>query len=139
VQHKLENGEIEYINEDTGEKKSLEELTPIYKKVPVIVQGVIPTLQSALRILKSDKGGFIAAKDYILADERTKETMEHALFSLLLAGLFTLFFNFALDPTYRNVKKEYKNISFGEKVLMECIFRPIKPAADSLFGPINVI
>lgn len=139
VQHKLENGEVEYINEDTGEKKSIEELTPILKKVPVITQGVISTFQSALKILRSDKGGFIAAKDYILADERTKETMEHALFSLLLAGLFALFFKFALDPTYKEVKKEYKNMSFGEKVLMESIFRPIKPAADSLFGPINVI
>jgi hypothetical protein len=30
-------------------------------------------------------------------------------------------------------------MSFGEKVFMESIFRPIKPATDSLFGPINII
>ena len=139
VQHTLENGEVEYVNEDTGEKKSIEELTPILKKVPVIAQGVIATLTSALKILRSDKGGFIAAKDYILADQKTKETMEHAFFSLLLAGLFFFFFKLALDPAYKEVKKEYKEMAFGEKVFMESIFRPIKPAVDSLFGPINVI
>jgi len=65
--------------------------------------------------------------------------MEHAFFSLLLAGLFFFFFKLALDPAYKEVKKEYKEMAFGEKVFMESIFRPIKPAVDSLFGPINVI
>ena len=140
TQHKLEDGTVEYINENTGEKISGEDLTPLLKKVPIITQGIIPTIKSALRILRnSDNDGLKLAWEYITADERTKTTMEHGLYSSLLAGLFFLLFKLALDPMYKDEKKKYKDQSLVANIMCELAFRPLKPATDSLYGPINII
>lgn len=137
TQHILEDGTIEYINDNTGERISGENLTPVLKKVPIIAQGVLSTLSSALKVLKND--GQNEAKKYILADEKTKESMEHALYSLLLAMLFAMLFKFALDPAYKNEKKKYKDQAFLTNLITELAYRPLKPATDSLYGPINII
>lgn len=140
TQHKLEDGTFEYINEDTGEKVSDENLIPVLRKVPIITQGVIYTLKGALKILQNTENNrWKVAYDYIMADDRTKTTMEHAFYSMLLAALFFLLFKLALDPMYKDEKKKYKDQSLVANIMTELAFRPLKPATDSLYGPINII
>ena len=140
TQHKLENGNLEYINDNTGEKISEDKLIPVLKKVPIITQGVLYTLKSALKIFENTEDGkWKAAYNYIMADDRTKTTMEHALYSMILAGLFALLFKLALDPMYKDEKKKYKDQSLVANLMTELTFRPLKPATDSLYGPINII
>ncbi len=140
TQHKLEDGTFEYVNEDNGEKAQEKDLIPVLKKVPIITQGIIPTLKSAAKIFKnSDNDGLKLAWEYIMADERTKTTMEQGMYSLLLAGLFALLFRLALDPAYKEEKKKYKDQSLIANVMTELAYRPLKPATDSLYGPINII
>jgi hypothetical protein len=45
----------------------------------------------------------------------------------------------ALDPAYKEEKKKYKDQTFAANVMSELAFRPLKPATDSLYGPINII
>lgn len=133
----LENGTKQYINEDSGETKEFSELNPVLKHVPVPVQGIIYTLQSAAKVLKND--GTDAAIKYITEDPNTLNSMKQLLITGALAALFSLLFKFILDPAYEETKKGFKDMEQINILLTELAYRPLKPATDSLYGIYNVI
>ena len=133
----LENGEKQYINEDSGETKDISELNPVLKHVPVPVQGVIYTLQGAAQVLKND--GLDAAIKYITDDPNTWNSIKQLLITALLAAFFGMLFKFVLDPAYQETKKSYKDMDGINILLTEMAYRPLKPATDSLYGIYNVI
>ena len=122
-----ENGQI--TKENTG--------VPCLKHVPVIVQGVIPTLQDAVRIMH--KKGFTAAYQYIMEDENTKTSIAHMGESAAIGLLLFLLLNFLLTPGYENTKKGFKDMNTISVLLTDLGYKSFKPAVDSFYGPINII
>lgn len=122
-----ENGQI--TKENTG--------VPCLKHVPVIVQGVIPTLQDAVRIMH--KKGFTAAYQYIMEDENTKTSIAHMGESAFIGLLLFLLLNFLLTPEYENTKKGFKDMNTISVLLTDLGYKSFKPAVDSFYGPINII
>ena len=138
----LEDGTKKYIDQVNGNEKTKEELVPLLKHVPVIVQGIFYTLGDALKIFNakdSFKEGMQAAIDYIKEDENTVNSLKHAVYSILLAILFMMLSKFLWDPAYKATKKEYKNMSVMAQVLNELIYKSFGPATDSFYGPLNII
>ena len=131
------DGSKKYINEDSNEEKSINELVPILKHVPIPVQGVMYTLRDAGIILKND--GLDAAIKYITEDPNTLNSLKQLLITLLLAALFSSLFKFVLDPAYNEAKSSFKDKNNIDIILTELAFRPLKPATDSLYGIYNVI
>ena len=56
-----------------------------------------------------------------------------------LAALFSMLFKFVLDPAYKDTKKSYKDMDGINVLFTELLYRPLKPATDSLYGIYNVI
>ena len=138
----LEDGTKKYIDQVNNIEKTREELVPLLKHVPVIVQGVCYTLGDALKILNAKDSfseGLQAAIDYIKEDENTVSSLKHAFYSTLLAILFLMLFKFLWDPTYKETKKEYKNMSVMAQVLNELTYKSFGPATDSFYGPWNIV
>lgn len=131
-----ENGKLLWLDEN-GQITTENTGIPCLKYVPVIVQGIMYTLGDSLKILKND--GLKAAIDYIKEDENTVSGLKQFGISSLLAILFLILFKFVLDPAYAETKKGYKDMSTMAIVMSELTFKPIKPATDSLYGPVNII
>ena len=138
----LEDGTKKYIDQVNNIEKTKEELVPLLKHVPVIVQGIFYTLGDALEIFNakdSFKEGMQAAIDYIKEDENTVNSLKHAGYSTLLAILFAMLFKFLWDPAYKETKKEYKNMTIMAQVLNELTYKSFGPATDSFYGPLNIV
>lgn len=137
-----EDGTKKYIDQINNIEKNINELVPLLKHVPVIVQGVFYTLGDALKILNAKDSlseGLQAAIEYIKGDENTKNSLMHAALSTLLAILFAMLFKFLWDPSYKETKKEYKNMSIMAQVLNELTYKSFDPATDSFYGPWNIV
>lgn len=138
----LEDGTKKYIDQVNNIEKTKEELVPLLKHIPVIVQGIFYTLGDALEIFNakdSFKEGMQAAIDYIKEDENTVNSLKHAGYSTLLAILFAMLFKFLWDPAYKETKKEYKNMTVMAQVLNELTYKSFGPATDSFYGPLNIV
>lgn len=142
----LEDGSKKYIDQINKIEKSKEELVPLLKHVPIIVQGVMYTLGDAYKIFDAkikDGGSFSeglqSAIDYIKEDENTVQSLKHAGLSALLSLLFFILFKFLWDPAYQQTKKGYKDMSVMAQVLNELTYRSFNPATDSFYGPLNII
>ena len=110
------------------------------EQVPFIVQGVWLTLEDAWQVLRnSDKDGLKKAWNLIREDERAWNSMMHAALSSILAALFHMLFKFVIDPKYEETQKGYKDMESMAIVLSELVYRPLKPATDSFYGPLNII
>ena len=133
---KKDDGSVEYINLDSNEKKELKELTPLLKHVPYPVQGIFYTLQSAAKILKND--GLQEAIKYITEDPNTMNSIRQLFITGFMAVIFALLFKFVIDPAYQETKKGYKDMQAINILMSEMLFRPLKPATDSLSGIYNV-
>ena len=137
-----EDGTKKYIDQVNNIEKNKEELVPLLRHVPVIVQGIFYTLGDALKIFNagdSFKEGMQAAIDYIKEDENTVNSLKHGVYSILLAILFAMLFKILWDPAYKETKKEYKNMSIMAQVLNELTYKSFGPATDSFYGPWNIV
>lgn len=132
-----EDGTKKYIDEDSGEEKSIKDLVPLLKHVPIPIQGIIYTLRDASIILKND--GLDAAIKYITEDPNTWNSIKQLMITMLLAAFFSSLFKFVLNPAYKDAKSSYKDKNNLEILLTELAYRPLRPATDSLYGIYNVI
>ena len=85
------------------------------------------------------QAGFKAAIDYIKEDENTVNSLKHAEYSSLLAGLFFILFRLLFTPKYNETKKEYKDMATVGIILNELLYKSFDPATDSFYGPLNII
>lgn len=109
---------------------------PCLKHIPVIVQGIAYTLGDAFNILNRD--GYKAAIDYIKSDERAMRGLAQAGAQTILAIIFSLLFKFIIDPKYAETKKGYKDMNTLGILMSELTFKPLRPATDSFYGPLNI-
>ena len=131
------DGTKKYVNLDSNEELPPEQLNPVYKRIPVPVQGIVYTLKAAARILKND--GYDAAIKYITDDPNTWNSIKQLMITAFLAALFKILFSFVLDPEYEKTKKSYKDMDAINILFTELSYRSLKPATDSLYGILNVI
>lgn len=122
-----ENGNITIT--DTG--------MPVYKNVPIIVQGILPTLKDLINVTKD--GGFKATLNYIKGNDMVKANVfkltSDALMFALLAALFGLLFS----PAYKEHKKVAKDSPVITNLLTEILYKASSRSYDQFKGPLNVI
>ena len=115
--------------EDTG--------MPVLKHVPLIVQGILPSIGNILSIAKLD--GFDAVKKYIQSNEVVKANMLKLGSDALLWLLLALLFKLAITPQYKEYKKEMAEHGVLENLLTEILYKSSSRSFDQYKGIINVM
>lgn len=135
-----DQGEKLYFNEQ-GEVLTLEEggdeNLPVYKNVPMITQGIMYTVLDMARLCKS--GGVKAALDYMQGNEVAKANMRKLISDLLMWALFAALFGLALDPAYKEHKKNAADNPVIMNLVTEILYKSSSRAYDQYKGPMNVI
>ena len=109
----------------------------VWKNIPIITQGIFPTIGTLYHILKNDgKDGLIA---YLKANEGERANLWKLLSDLLVAGLFLLLFKGLLDGEYNEYKKNMKNHPLALNLITEILYKSSSRSYDSFLGPINII
>lgn len=128
-----ENGGI--TTEDTG--------LIVYKYVPVIVQGIFPTLGVLIDIFRKTDGGLSTKieqmRKYLNADQHEKANMRKLLSDLLMWLLFSLLFKLAVTPQYQDYKKTMDENPVVVNMLTELVYKSTSRAYDQYKGPVNII
>ena len=121
--------------EDTGMK--------VTKNVPIIVQGIFPTLGVLVDIFRKTEGGLSTKvrnmRDYLNADQHEMANMRKLLSDLLMWLLFAMLFKLAADPAYKEYKKNMSDNPLLVNMLTELVYKSTSRAYDQYKGPINVI
>jgi len=120
-----ENGGVTTV--DTG--------MPLYHNVPTIVQGIAYTIRDLYYITKD--GGLQAMKDYINANPTVRANLAKLLSDMLVTLLMFMAFKFALDPAYKDYKKEMKNNPVFANLATEIFYKAGSRSYDSFRGPLN--
>lgn len=110
---------------------------PVYKFVPPIVMGIIPSIAILSRMCK-DKG-LKATMDYIKATPVMKANMRKLLSDILMTVFMMLLFKLALDPAYKEHKKNAEDNPLLVNWSEELLYKGSRGAWDIFMGPINVI
>ena len=120
-----ENGNI--TEEDTG--------MPLYHNVPTIVQGIAYTIRDLYYITKD--GGLQAMKEYITANPTVRANLAKLISDMLVTLLMFIAFKFALDPAYKDYKKDMKNNPVLANLATEIFYKAGSRSYDSFRGPLN--
>lgn len=110
---------------------------PVLKNVPIIIQGILPSLANIVNITKDD--GLKAAINYIKGNDMIKANMFKLSSDALMYALLGALFAALLGPAYKKHKKEMKNNSLLENLLTEVLYKASSRSYDQFKGPINVI
>lgn len=128
-----ENGGI--TTENTGLK--------VTKNVPIIVQGIFPTLGVLMDIFRKTEGGLSSKvrnmRDYLNSDQHEKANMRKLLSDLLMWLLFLMIFKLAITPKYKEYKKSMEDNPLLANIITEVLYKSTSRAYDQYKGPINII
>lgn len=128
-----ENGGI--TTEDTGMK--------VTKDIPIVVQGILPTLGKLADIFKSTDGSFTdkwnSMRAYLKADAHESANMRKLLSDILMYLLFYGLFQLAITPAYKDYKKTMDENPVIVNLTTEILYKSTSRAYDQYKGPINVI
>lgn len=132
-----ENGNLKWYREDGS--ITVEENTgvPVLKFVPPIVMGVFPSIAILAKMCKND--GLQATWDYINANPVMKANMRKILSDLLMAMLLMALFKLALDPAYKEHKKEAADNPVIQNLVTEILYKGGSRSYDTFKGLYNVI
>ena len=121
--------------EDTGMK--------VTKNVPIIVQGIFPTLGVLVDIFRKTEGGLSTKieqmRKYLNADQHEKANMRKLLSDLLMWLLFLMLFELAITPEYKEYKKNMDENPLIVNMLTELVYKSTSRAYDQYKGPVNII
>lgn len=129
---------IKYIYELSGEEvENPEDLVPIMKNVPRVVQGIIYTFRDAFMCLR--EGGLAEFKKEILNDPMQMANIKKALSDLLMTLLFYSLFRFGVSPLYKEYKKDMSNHPAVQNGIVEVLYKSSSNSYDGFLGPIAAI
>ena len=121
--------------EDTGMK--------VTKNIPIIVQGIFPTLGVLIDIFRKTEGGLSTKieqmRKYLNADQHEKANMRKLLSDLLMWLLFSMLFKLAITPEYKEHKKSMEDNPLLVNMVTEVLYKSTSRAYDQYKGPINII
>ena len=110
---------------------------PVMKNIPIIVQGVFPTI-GELGVICKDKG-FKAAYEYMKGNPMVKSNVLKLTTDGLFAALFMMLFGSILTPAYKDYKKTMKDNPALQNILTELLYKGSSRAYSQFKGPVNVI
>lgn len=133
----IDNGtEVQYIYEETGEKvENSSIIMPVINDVPDVIQGIFYTYGNALQALLVDHN----FKEEIWDNPMQRANLLKGLSDILLFLLFYLIFKLALDPAYKDYKKEMKDYSVLQNAFVEVMYKSSSKSYDGFAGPIGMI
>lgn len=135
VQYKSEDGTIKYFYDGTV-KQATENLThikPLMHRVPIVIQGIYYTLKDTLRALNN--GDF---KSEIWVDPVQRRNLLKLGSDLLAFLIFSILYGCAIDPSYRNFKKDMKNRDVLTNATVELVYKSSSRSYDGFKGVFNV-
>ena len=130
-----EEGNIHYIDVNTGEEVAKNDnWVKAMSKVPRVVQGIFYSLQKILPALKN--GTF---KEELWNDPMERANLMKAFTDAIIAFLFLLLFKCALDPAYKDYKKEMKNNPAIQNAFAEVLYKSTSRSYDGFMGAVNIV
>lgn len=115
----------------------------VTKNVPIVIQGILPTLGTLADIFRSTDGSLSnrwkSMIDYLNADYHEKANMYKLTSDLLLWALFAALFQLALTPAYKDYKKTMKDNPVAVNLITEILYKSSSRAYDQYKGPINIM
>ena len=110
---------------------------PVYKNIPLIVQGIFPTVADLINITRTD--GLKATLAYIKGNKMVKANVFKLTSDALMFALLGLLFKLFFTPEYKKHLKEAHKNPVLENLLTEVLYKSSSRAYDQFKGPINVI
>ncbi len=115
--------------EDTG--------VPVYKQVPVMIQGILYTIGDSLKAFQN--GGLSTFKAEIWTDPVQRKNLEKLFWDIFMWILFGALFKLAIQPLYKEYKKNADGEDIVSNALVEVLFKSSSRSYDGFKGPINII
>lgn len=116
---------------------------PVTKDIPIIVQGIFPTLGVLVDIFRKTDGGISTKieqmKAYLNADPHEKANMRKLLSDLLMWLFFSLLFKLAISPAYKEYKKNMDKNPVVVNMATELVYKSTSRSYDQYKGPVNII
>ncbi len=110
---------------------------PVYKFVPPIVMGIFPSMNILASMCKEK--GFKATLEYMNGNPIMKANMRKMLSDLLMSLLMLALFKLALDPAYKDYKKEAKDNPVIQNLVTEILYKGSSKSYDTFRGLYNVV
>lgn len=130
-------GNLLYIKDDGQLTTNPNEGVPIYKDNPIIVQGILSTVQSVITMCRNN--GKDAVLAYIKANPHEQANLRKLLSDALMAIFLGLLYNFAITPAYKDYKKQMKDMPVLANLCTEILYKSSSRAWDQYKGPLNVV
>lgn len=115
----------------------------VMKNVPIIVQGIFPTLGTLVDIFRKTDGGVLTKvkeiEKYLRSDQHERANMWKLLSDSLMWLLFSLLFKLAITPEYKEYKKNMDENPLVVNMLTEVVYKSTSRAYDQYKGPVNII
>lgn len=131
---KNQDGNITYVDEN-GEVGIPD--VPVYKKQPVIVQGIIYTFKDIFGSLRD--GGIPEVKEYLKGNEVAKRNILHGASQTLIALLHLLLLKLLIDEAYKDQKKHAHEYSLATNIMAELGYKSFSQSGDTFRGLYNII
>lgn len=110
---------------------------PVIKDVPIIIQGILPTIGEMYTLFKND--GWDATWEYIKGNNMVKSNIYKLTSDALMWALFAALFGFIFSPAYKEHKKQAKDNPLLVNMIAELLYKSSSRAYSQYAGPINVI
>lgn len=133
VQDTNEKGELLYFDDD-GNITTIPTQSPVYKYVPLIVQGVWYTIKDSIKAIQL--GEF---RSKILTNPMQVRNLKKLFSDLFMWLLLGTLYKFAFDPLYKDFKKTMKDRNIACNSIVEAVFKGGKSTIDDYKGPYSII
>lgn len=135
------NGNLLYFTSDGSGNVTTENTgLPVYKYVPIMVQGIFQTFQEAFKELHSGGWNFKEfAKSDVWKNEVNRRNYKRAFTDLAIALLLATLFKMWLTPEYKKHKTEADGRRVFENVMIELLYKSSYSSFDTFKGPYAVI
>ena len=109
------------VTDDTG--------LPLTKQVPILCQGIVWTIRSLYETF--NEGGWQKVKEYLVANPQEQANMKKFFTDQFYTLLMFLLFTFALDPLYKDYKKEMPDEPILANLTAEIMYKSSKRSYDT--------
>ena len=136
VQDRNEKGELLYFDNDGNITTTVTD-APVYKYVPMIVQGVWYTLKDSLRAFRV--GGRAEFMDRIWKDPIQRRNFNKLLSDLFMLLLLGAIYKLVLTPAYKEFKKGMKDRDPISNAVVEVLYKGGESTIDDFKGPYAIV
>lgn len=139
VQATDDNGNLLWIDENTGNITTKITGTPYLTDIPIIVQGVFNTLIDTGKLLFFRPNKWQAFKEEILNNKVNKRNLMRGLSDLLVWLILSQLFKQVVDPAYKEHKKNADGTDIVSNAILEIMYKGSGSCFDEFRGPFPVI